>query len=100
MWFGIPDFSMSVTPASAGISVGGMATYKVTVSPLNGFNSSVTLQASNLPTGMGATFNPATLASGQSTMTITDSTNTIVNVSSFTVKGTGGGLTRTAAASV
>ena len=48
---GSPDFSITRTPAAQTVNRGQTATHIVTVKRLNGFNGSVTLKASRLPSG-------------------------------------------------
>ncbi|MGD0646461.1 MAG: choice-of-anchor D domain-containing protein [Acidobacteriaceae bacterium] len=60
-----PDFTVSVTPAAQTVSLGGMATYQVTVGEINGdFSGTVALSATGLPTGATATFTPASVTPG------------------------------------
>lgn len=53
---GPPDFSITRTPASQTVNRGQTATHIVTVKRLNGFNGSVTLKASRLPSGASASW--------------------------------------------
>lgn len=57
----LPTFTLAVSPASLTIARGGQALTNVTVTPLNGFLSTVTLGCSGLPAGYSCTFTPATL---------------------------------------
>ena len=60
-----PDFTVSVTPAAQTVSLGGMATYQVTVGSINGdFSGTVALSATGLPTGATAAFAPASVTPG------------------------------------
>src|SRR4029077_20220676 len=67
-----PDYSLSASPSSQTVVQGNGAGYTVNVTPTGGFASSVTLSATGLPGGAGATFgtNPA---SSSSTMSVTTS---------------------------
>jgi hypothetical protein len=66
------DFALTATPTSQTITQNSSASYKATVSPLNGFNGVVTFAASGLPSGATASFSPISVtASGSSTLTIT-----------------------------
>jgi hypothetical protein len=89
-----PDFSLSANPSSLSIAQGSSGTSTITVNPVNGFNGSVTLSASGLPSGVSAQFapNPTTTTS---TMTITVSGNSPQGTSTVTVTGTSGTLTAT-----
>src|SRR5206468_9754897 len=64
-----PTFSLSSTPGSLAILQGATSTSTITITPLNGFNSSVSLSASGLPSGVTASFNPTSTASS-STLTL------------------------------
>jgi len=83
---------MSATPATR--SVGGTVvstTYSVTIAPLNGFNSPVTLSASGPLIGALGTFspNPATTSS---TLTVSIMSNTPAGSYVLTLTGTSGSL--------
>ena len=47
---GPPDFTVAANPTSASLNPGDFGTFIVTVTPVNGFNQSVTLAESGLPT--------------------------------------------------
>jgi hypothetical protein len=87
-----PDFSLSATPSSR--SVGGSVTsttYSLTITPLNGFNSPVTLSASGPLIGALGTFspNPATTSS---TLTVSIMSNTPAGSYTLTLTGTSASL--------
>lgn len=89
------DFSVSITPASQGIMAGGTVSYAINVSPIGGFQGTVTLSASGLPAGapITAVFNPVSISggSGSSTMTITANSLSSSRLS-FSVNGISSGL--------
>src|SRR5512133_2183476 len=58
-----PDFTVSATPSSRSIASGSSATFTLTVGALNGFTGTVGFGTSTLPTGLGASFTPATVTS-------------------------------------
>jgi len=89
-----PNFSLSVSP-SVTITQGASGTSTVTVTPQNGFNASVGLSASGLPSGVTAAFNP-TPATTTSTLTFTASSTAVTGTSTVTITGTSGSLTQTA----
>jgi hypothetical protein len=89
-----PDFSLSASPTSVSINQGGSGTSTITVTPVNGFNSSVSLSASGLPSGVTASFNPAS-TTGTSTLTLTASSTATTGAATVTVTGTSGSLTHT-----
>src|SRR5205807_1123752 len=76
----------------------GSTTISTTVS--GGFNSAVSLSVSGLPSGVTASFNPASVAapgSGSSTLTFTASSTAAAGTVNVTVTATGGGVTHTSA---
>ena len=68
---------------------GGTST--ITVNPLNGFNGTVSLSASGLPSGVTATFNP-TSTTTTSTLTLTASGTATTGTTTVTITGTSGSL--------
>jgi hypothetical protein len=87
-----PTFTLSLLPATLGLPRGASAAGTVTVTAQNGFNSSVTLSASGLPSGVTAAFAAASTA-GTSLMTFTASSTATVGSFSIAVKGVSGALT-------
>src|SRR5439155_22436125 len=53
-----PTYTLSASPSSVTVTQGSTGSSTITVSPLNGFTSSVTLSASGLPSGVTAAFSP------------------------------------------
>lgn len=64
----VPDFTLTADPATATVSPGQSATYKMTVSANATLTGNVAFQCSGLPAEAACTFNPASLsvAAGQS----------------------------------
>jgi uncharacterized protein (TIGR03118 family) len=62
------DYSLSSSPQNATIAAGGSATFTLTLTPANGFNSTVTLSCT-APTGITCSLNPATITPGAGAMT-------------------------------
>ncbi|MFE1553727.1 M28 family peptidase [Streptomyces sp. NPDC058734] len=90
------DFSLSLNPASGTVQQGGSVTTTVATSTTSGSAQQVTLTATGLPAGVTASFNPATVQSGQSsTLTLSASSNTAPGSSTVTVKGQGASLAHT-----
>jgi hypothetical protein len=89
-----PDFSLAASPASQTVSQGASTTYNVTVTPVAGFNLPVSLDATGLPSGAAAAFNPNP-AGGSSTLSITTTSTTPSGTYSLTIKGTAGSLVHT-----
>jgi hypothetical protein len=115
-----PGFTLGITPSSAAVVSGNAASYTVTVTNQNGFNSPVTLSASNLPTGATAAFGePTATATGETVpLSVQTALNQVqdaiaaksagsrgsttrltgtANIT-FTITGVGGGVTETATA--
>ncbi|MDJ0381078.1 M28 family peptidase [Streptomyces sp. G-G2] len=90
------DFSMALNPASGTVQQGGSVTTTVGTSTTTGSAQQVTLTASGLPAGVSASFNPATVQSGQSSvLTLTATSSAAPGASTVTVKGQGPGLSHT-----
>ncbi|MGA2351192.1 MAG: glycoside hydrolase family 6 protein, partial [Terracidiphilus sp.] len=90
-----PGFNVSTTATTVmqGTSVGS----SVTVSAFNGFDSAVTLTYAGLPSGVTASFSPASVTgSGGSTLTFTAANTATVGAATITVTGTSGSTVETA----
>ncbi len=91
------DFAVSINPESRSIQQGESVQVTVTVTLLNGTSQTVTLSASDIPSGASATFN---LSSGNptftDTLTITTTESTPIGNYTITITGTGGELVKTA----
>jgi hypothetical protein len=94
-----PNFSLSASPNSLTMTQGTSGTSTITVSPQSGFNGSVSLSASGLPSGVTASFNPVSTAS-TSSLTLTASSTATTGTVTITVTGTSGNLTNTAPVSL
>jgi kumamolisin len=91
-------FTISVSPTSGSIRRGRNGTVTVSTAVSGGFNASVGLSATGLPSGVTASFSPATIAapgSGSSTLTLTVSRTATTGTYSITIKGTSGSTTHT-----
>ena len=75
---GGPDFNVSARQQSVTISKGGSASVDLSLTPRAFFGGNVTMSCAGLPAGMSCSFNPATVALGNSTapVTVTISTGT------------------------
>jgi hypothetical protein len=60
-------FTFAGSPASLTLSAGGQGTVTFTLTPQNGFNSTVTFACSGLPAGASCSFNPTSVTPTQST---------------------------------
>src|SRR5271163_4959794 len=85
------NFTLSASPSSLSFIQGASGTSTITVSPQSGFNGSVSLSASGLPSGVTATFNPASTTSA-STLTLTASSGAPTGTATVTLTGTSGNL--------
>jgi hypothetical protein len=84
----VGDFSISVTPASRTIQSGTSTTFTVTITPNQGFSSSVNLSISSLPKFVTASFSPASLGSGTAVLTVTTKKQTKAGSYSLVITGT------------
>ncbi|MGW7418097.1 M28 family peptidase, partial [Streptomyces sp. NPDC054863] len=90
------DFSMALNPASGTVQQGASVTTSVVTNTTTGTAQSVALTASGLPAGVSATFSPATVQSGQSSvLTLSATANAAPGASTITVKGQGTTLSHT-----
>ncbi len=96
---GQQNFSISASPASVSIAQGNQGTSTITTAISGGFNSSVSLSASGVPSGTTVSFNPQTIpapGAGGSSMTITVGSSTPTGTYPITVSGNGGGVQQNA----
>src|SRR5260370_1212511 len=89
-----PDFTLSASPNTLSITQGTCGSSTITVNPVNGFTGSVSLSASGLPSGVTASFNPAS-TTGTSTLTLSASSTATTGTSTVTITGVSGSLTHT-----
>ena len=90
-----PDFTLSVNPSSQSVVPGGATSYTVTVTPLAGFTGQVNLNASSLPAGTTALFNPTSVNltdanSKTSSLSLTTTAGTPINNHSFNIDAQSG----------
>jgi hypothetical protein len=93
-----PDFSITSGTSFLRIKAGGKASYGLTLTPLLGFNGSVSLTVTGVPSNSSGTFtvNPVKLTypkTGKSTLTVSTTTTTPVGTYTLTITGTSGSLT-------
>jgi xyloglucan-specific exo-beta-1,4-glucanase len=91
-----PDFSLAANPTSLTVNRGASGTSTITITRTGGFTGAVALSASGLPSGVSASFNPASATGTSSVLTLTASGTATLGAATVTVTGTGGSLTRTA----
>lgn len=88
-----PDFSITASPQSLTIGLGGSQTCTVAISAINGFGGSVGVTVSGLPTGVIATPSTFTVASGSpQQVTISVAATTVPATTTITFQGTATGL--------
>ncbi len=93
-----PSFTITAAPVSLSVAQGNQGTATITTTPINGFNASIALTASGLPSSASASFNPSTIlapGNGASTITFTVGAGTPTGVYPITVTGNGGGVQQT-----
>jgi endoglucanase len=89
-----PDFALSANPTSVNVTRGLTANSAITITRTGGFTGSVALSASGLPTGVTASFSPASTTGTSSTVTFTASATATLGPATVTITGTSGGQTR------
>lgn len=97
----IGDFSLSVTPSPAPLTGGGSVSLSLLATPLNGFTSAVTVQATGLPAGITVSPSNITLqpAASQKIQLIAASSVVAGNVT-VTFTGSAGAISHSAPLSV
>jgi subtilase family serine protease len=96
-----PGYSLSASPSSVSVVQGSAGTSTITVAVSGGFDSSVSLSASGLPTGVTAGFSPTSVTgAGSSTLTRTVASTTVAGTYPITVTGTSGSTTETTTVSL
>lgn len=92
-----PDFAVSLSPGSSSVTQGQSARYTVTVTPLAGFDGTVSLSLA----GASGTYAPTAFsAPGSSQLTVTTSASTAPGSYPLTITATSGALSRTATATL
>jgi hypothetical protein len=83
--------TVSAAPASLSIAQGASGTSTITVTPVNGFSGTSTLTISGLPSGISASFTPAT-TSTTSKLTLTAASSAAVGPATLTITATSGNI--------
>jgi len=94
-----PDFSLSVASAQLNFNIGANAGDSITITPVNGFTGAVSFAATNLPSGVSASFSStsataatvnfaatATAATGSFPVTITGTSGTLSHSVTITLQ--------------
>ncbi|PYU18098.1 MAG: hypothetical protein DMG30_29125, partial [Acidobacteria bacterium] len=94
-----PKFTVSTSTGSLGIPQGASVASTISITPQNGFNSSVSLSVSGLPGGVTALFSPNP-ATASSTLTLMASSVAPTGTTTLTVTGTSGTLSNSTTVSL
>jgi len=88
-----PSFALTDGSGTLSLPAGSAGSTTVSVNPSGGFNGSVALSVSGLPSGVTASFSPATTSTA-STLSLTAASTATVGTSNVTVTGTSGSLSK------
>ena len=94
----VPGFTLSASTTTASLPPSKKASVTLTARALGGFNSTIGVSVSGLPSGVSASFIPQSVAApgnGSSTLTLNRGSGAGVGTSKLTVSTAGGGITRT-----
>lgn len=95
------DFSINAAPTTLTVSPGSSASTTINTTITSGSSQALFLSATGLPTGVTASFTPASISSGaSSTLTLTASPTAASTTAAITITGTGTSATRTTAVSL
>ena len=100
-----PDFQVTVTPSARTIVRGASTTYDVTVTPLNGFTGTVTLDVTGLPANANASLQPTSVTLNSATpqssvLTVNTSASTPTGSSTLSVNAVSGSLSHATTAAL
>lgn len=101
--YAAPTFTLSIAPATPSTApIGTVVGYTVTVTSQNGFSGAVALTGTSTPSGLGVTFNPAsvTVPPNGSVTSLVSVTTASGNPVTYTVSMTGTQGTKNASATV
>ena len=93
-----PTFTLSLAPNGMAVVQGSSGRVTLTTAHVGTFNSAIVLSLTGAPTGVTASFSPSSVAApgdGASTLTLQAVANAAAGTYNFTVKGVGGGQTKT-----
>ncbi len=90
-----PDFNLSANPTSLTVNSGTNGASIITVTPTDGLNACYTLSASNLPTGVTATFAANPITGGDNALTLTASNTVTSGTTNVTIIATAGLISHT-----
>jgi hypothetical protein len=90
-----PTFSFYASPSGLNLNEGSSGTSTIYINTQYGFTGSVSLAASNLPSGVTASFAPNPTSTGSSLLTLTASNSVVPGSATVTITGTSGSVTET-----
>ena len=90
-----PTFSFYASPSGLNLNEGSSGTSTIYINTQYGFTGSVSLAASNLPSGVIASFAPNPTSTGSSLLTLTASNSVVPGSATVTITGTSGSVTET-----
>lgn len=94
------DFSIAASPGTLAVARGSNGTVSIAITRSGGFTGAVALTASGLPSGVTASFNPASATGASSTLTLTASSTASSGAATVSITGTSGTTTRTTTVSL
>ncbi len=98
---GTNNFMLYANPSALNLTVGGADEVLLNAQPMNGFNGAVSLFVSSLPTGVTASFNPASIAAGgTSILTLAADGTAAAGTNTISLVGASGGIRQTNALTV
>ena len=90
------DFTIAASPTTLSVARGSNGNVSIAITRTGGFTGAVALTASGLPSGVTASFNPASATGTSSTLTLTASSTATTGAATITITGTSGTTSRTA----
>lgn len=82
-----PNYALGAAPTSLTVNRGAGGTVSVSITRSGGFTGSVALSASGLPSGVTASFSPASTTGNTSTLTLTASSTATLGNATVTING-------------
>jgi len=96
-----PRFTLEIAPTSRMLVFGNVtAEYTLSLTPLNGFSSTVDLAVLSPPAGFSIVFSPPSLSTGSTTLSVTVDSTVPDGIYDLNITATGGGVTRIVGVSV
>jgi hypothetical protein len=85
-------FTLAVSSPTVTVQQGAQSSVNITVQRTGGFTGAVALAATGLPSGVSASFNPASVTGATSTLTLTAAATATAGTANVTVTGSGAGV--------